>query len=104
MKKILLSILILVLITACTIQEKPTTLPGNKETPINDAECQTNDDCTTGGCSGIVCQSKDTEPVFSTCEYSPSYDCYKTIDCGCIQGKCQWQKTEDFNTCVKNSK
>ena len=63
-------------------------------------ECENDSDCVKGGCSGTVCQSKDTPPVFTTCEYMLEYDCYKDISCGCSDGKCEWDKTEDFDDCV----
>jgi eight-cysteine-cluster-containing protein len=53
--------------------------------------CQSDADCVTGGCSGQVCQSKDEEPVITTCEYRECYDenAYG-VGCGCVAGKCQW--------------
>lgn len=65
------------------------------------AECSNADDCVRGGCSGTVCQAKTAEPTFTTCEYEPQFECYTMIECGCVQGQCQWQKTEEFNSCVK---
>ncbi|MBI2139334.1 eight-cysteine-cluster domain-containing protein [Candidatus Woesearchaeota archaeon] len=64
------------------------------------AECSQAQDCTTGGCSGNLCVSKKAGPVFSTCEYLPEYECYSMITCGCVQGKCGWEETEDFKSCV----
>lgn len=67
-------------------------------------ECTTDDDCVIGGCSGTICQSKNAEPIFTTCEYLPEYGCYKEIKCGCIDGKCQWDKTEQFDNCVEEAR
>jgi eight-cysteine-cluster-containing protein len=54
--------------------------------------CSSDEDCLAGGCSGQVCQSKDEEPVITTCEYR---DCYNAqaydLTCGCLNKKCQWQ-------------
>jgi len=54
--------------------------------------CTSDADCTSGGCSGQVCQSKSEEPVITTCEYK---DCYNAdasgVECGCLAGKCQWK-------------
>ena len=60
-------------------------------------ECTTDADCVKGGCSGTICQSKDAEPIFTTCEYLPEYECYKQIKCGCIDSKCQWSKITEFD-------
>jgi len=56
-------------------------------------DCLTNEDCQVGGCSGQVCQSKNEEPVISTCEYRPCYnaDQYQ-LGCLCFNSQCQWQK------------
>lgn len=67
-------------------------------------ECTTNNDCTTGGCSGTICQSRDSEPIFTTCEYKQEYACYKEINCGCIDGKCQWDKNAGFDSCVEGAR
>lgn len=72
--------------------------------PASVKECITDDDCVTGGCSGTVCQSKDAEPIFTTCEYLPEYACYKEINCGCVEGRCEWEKTSDFDRCVKEKR
>jgi len=72
--------------------------------PATVKECITDDDCVTGGCSGTICQSKDAEPIFTTCEFLPEYACYKKINCKCIDNKCQWGETEEFNKCVEEAR
>jgi len=67
-------------------------------------ECTTDADCVKGGCSGTICQSKDAEPIFTTCEYLPEYECYKQIKCGCIDSKCQWGKTAEFDDCLEKAR
>lgn len=64
--------------------------------------CAEDSDCVTGGCSGTICQHKDTEPIMTTCEFKPEYACYKQIKCGCIDGKCVWDKTAEFDDCVED--
>jgi eight-cysteine-cluster-containing protein len=56
------------------------------------AECITNDECTTGGCSSQICQGTNEEPLISTCEYKECYD-PKTyeVNCQCNENKCQWK-------------
>jgi len=74
-----------------------------EQLPIETKECVSDSDCIIGGCSGTVCQPKNAEPVFTTCEYSPAYDCYKQISCKCIENKCQWDKTEKFEECISTA-
>jgi len=55
------------------------------------SQCNRDSDCKTGGCSAQICQSKDEEPIASTCEYR---DCYNAKafnqSCKCIEESCQW--------------
>lgn len=67
---------------------------------IGEKECIVDSGCITGGCSGTICQSKNAEPIFTTCEYLPEYACYKQISCKCIENKCRWEKTAEFEECV----
>jgi len=55
--------------------------------------CETDADCIKGGCSEQVCQSKNEEPIATTCEYRNCYNPvpYKT-NCLCIENKCKWSK------------
>jgi eight-cysteine-cluster-containing protein len=53
--------------------------------------CKTDFDCTTGGCSGQVCESVHENPAITTCEYNECYDAKAYgARCGCVQGLCQW--------------
>ena len=96
-KKILIISLLAVslFLAACEIKA-----PVEDKTPPAEIECQTDDECIAGGCSGTVCQSKDAEPVFTTCEWREEYACYKQTSCSCINGKCQWEETEEFQDCL----
>lgn len=67
------------------------------------SECKVDGDCVKSGCSGTVCQSKDAEKMYSTCEWKSEYACYKQIACGCSNGYCQWDKDASFEKCVKES-
>ncbi len=53
--------------------------------------CVSSDDCTVGGCSSQVCQSKNEKPAITTCEYKDCYnpDAYN-LSCQCISNKCEW--------------
>ncbi len=61
--------------------------------------CQTDDDCQVGGCSGELCYKKGLE-IASICLWKPEYECLKKIGCKCVDNKCQWQKTSDFDECM----
>lgn len=55
--------------------------------------CQTDDDCTFGGCNAEICQSKDEEGIVSVClvpdKPTPQQLGY---DCRCVTNKCQWTR------------
>jgi eight-cysteine-cluster-containing protein len=54
--------------------------------------CETDDDCLAGGCSGQVCQSKNEEPVVTTCEWRECYDAEAYgVNCRCVSNRCQWR-------------
>lgn len=54
-------------------------------------KCSLSSDCTIGGCSGQVCQSKSEKPVDTTCEWKDCFDAGAYgIGCGCLGGECQW--------------
>lgn len=55
--------------------------------------CSSNSNCTVGGCSGQVCQSKSEEPLITTCEFRDCYDeSLYDLKCKCIKNKCHWSK------------
>lgn len=66
--------------------------------------CAEDSDCVTGGCSGTICQHKDSEPIMTTCEFKPEYTCYKQIGCKCISNGCVWDKTAEFDDCVEEAR
>ena len=67
--------------------------------------CTTNDDCTTAGCSGEICTTKENaKNVVTACVYREWYDCLKYTSCVCIQGKCQWNETMEFVKCMEKFK
>jgi len=70
---------------------------------INETECTSDSECTIGGCSGEVCTTKDkAKDLVTTCIYLPEYDCLKQTVCKCIDGKCQWEETQEYKDCMKN--
>ncbi|MDA1196434.1 MAG: eight-cysteine-cluster domain-containing protein [Nanoarchaeota archaeon] len=81
----------LVILAACQSQEQPDP----------NAECQTDEDCMTSGCSSTLCQKANDNPTYTTCEWQEQYACYRQISCGCNQGSCNWQETQEFQACLK---
>lgn len=55
--------------------------------------CQTDDNCTTGGCNNEICQSENEEPFVSICRAqdkpTPGQIGYQ---CRCVENQCQWAK------------
>ncbi len=67
------------------------------------AECSGDLDCAAGGCSGQVCTTAEKAPsIITTCEYLPEYVCLKQTGCGCVSGKCEWKRTQEYLDCMKN--
>ncbi len=66
-------------------------------------ECSADADCGTGGCSGQICGQKDkAQGIITTCVYLREYDCLKKTACGCVSGKCEWKKTQEYLDCMKS--
>ncbi len=92
---LIISIILIVLISGCIQQDQDI----EQKTKIK--ECNIDFDCIIGGCSGQVCSPKSDGPIVTTCEWKEEYACYKLTTCSCINGKCQWKETEEFNRCLK---
>lgn len=89
MKKILLLVLVLFLIS-CAAKEKQI------ETPKT-VECASDSDCSTGGCSGQICGAKEKiKDIVTTCEYSEEYKRLRLAECRCIDNKCQWEENKEY--------
>ena len=70
---------------------------------LNDSECTIDADCIRGGCNGESCQANaDESPFLSVCQWKDQYDCLEIISCGCIEGKCKWETTDEYWKCVEN--
>lgn len=69
-----------------------------------DAECSSDSDCRTGGCSGQLCEPKSREPMVTTCEFLPEYGCYDDIECGCVDGACSWKEDAAFKDCIEEAR
>ncbi len=56
-------------------------------------KCFTDLDCTKGGCSGEVCQSKDEESIITSCVFRECYNAETFgMQCKCVNEQCQWYK------------
>lgn len=74
-----------------------------KGNAVQSPECSNDSDCGTGGCSGQVCTTEGNAPsIITTCEYLPEYGCLKQTNCGCVSGKCEWKKTQEYLNCMKS--
>ena len=91
MKRILLGcIFTLLMLSACTQQENPSETEPFCGISSNES-CSSDEDCTTAGCSGQICQSSQAEERITTCEYKECYDEQKyALSCQCKEDTCQW--------------
>ena len=89
---------ILLFVVAAVILWFATIYPAGTE-----RECITDSDCATGGCSGEICGPREeVEGIMSACIFRPEYECLKYTSCKCIQGKCQWEITKEYEECLEN--
>ncbi len=98
-------IIFLVLLTFIIIVLIVVRFSGQESSIVNTntvTECQLDDDCTAGGCSGEICHSLGEEPVFSTCLWQDEYTCYQLTNCGCVNSQCQWENNAAFQACLKD--
>jgi eight-cysteine-cluster-containing protein len=93
MKKLIYTILVLLMFLIMGCEEEL------KETITNE-ECQKDSDCKITGCNGEICSK---EQLMSICIYKPEFECYKLINCKCTDGKCGWEKTDEFNECLRKN-
>jgi eight-cysteine-cluster-containing protein len=64
-------------------------------------ECAVDVDCSTGGCSNQLCGKKgEIENIVTTCEWKEEYDCLRLTQCNCIENKCQWEQTKEYQDCL----
>lgn len=69
-------------------------------------ECESSAECVTAGCSGTICQHQDAEDFATTCEWQEEYACYQDDDvtsCGCFEGSCGWDQTDELDQCLQGS-
>lgn len=69
--------------------------------------CKTNDDCATAGCSGELCKNRIENvpsPDVSICVYRDWYKCLVMTSCECINNQCQWEKNQEYTSCLEEYK
>lgn len=94
MKKIIIILLVLTtVLSGC----------GTDNQQIGRSECQTDSDCVRGGCSGTICHATSQESMATTCEWKEEYGCFQKVNCGCVEGKCNWDDNNALTECI-NSK
>jgi len=89
MRKILILILGLILISGCVENQVK---PEEKFCGSSSyGSCNIDSDCRAGGCSGQLCRSNSEDPMVTICDYKECYDASKyNLECGCVDSKCQW--------------
>lgn len=87
----------------CSVSPRDSDLEcANNKCQLRQAECSSDSECSTAGCSGQICTTKEkANDIITTCEYKAEYDCYKLTSCGCANGKCNWVVTQDFSKCLE---
>lgn len=103
-KKLFITINILALLTFVILVMIIVRFSGQEPSNINvnpSAECNYDEDCVQGGCSGEICHPLSETPVVSTCIWQDEYACYAYSNCLCVEGECQWQETAPFLKCLK---
>ncbi len=89
--------------TPCDVPDRwETSSDGCPAADVEAPECQSHDDCTTGGCSGELCGHVDDAPLASDCVWFDEYVCYDDdyTTCGCFEGTCGWEQTDEFAQCI----
>ena len=106
MKKTFAILILAIFLTAgCVSKDIHPAKLGPKEEISEEKECEVDSDCKIGGCNGEICAKAEfTEEIASICVFKPEFACYKLIDCKCINGRCAWDKTEEFLKCFSEKK
>jgi len=88
-KKILILILGLILISGCVENQPEEKFCGSSSY----GPCNIDSDCRAGGCSSQVCRSKSEDAMITICDYRECYDASKyNLECKCVDNGCQWAK------------
>ncbi|MBS3132551.1 eight-cysteine-cluster domain-containing protein [Candidatus Woesearchaeota archaeon] len=104
MRFFLLIILVVLLVVLATITAGCRSENGDDTPDVNsEAECNSDGDCATAGCSGQLCvKAEDAAGIITTCEYKEEYRCLQLTSCGCNDGSCGWAQTDEYISCLKD--
>jgi eight-cysteine-cluster-containing protein len=100
-EKILIALILaaVAVVAGCTATEVDT---GNESSIAT--ECVTDSDCTVAGCSGQLCTTTEkAADTITTCEYREEFSCITKTNCGCVQGKCGWAETPEYEKCIESA-
>lgn len=85
-----------------------TSINTNTVANINTASsdyCGADDDCITAGCNGGICMRQGgSVPGISACVAREWHKCLAKTSCGCINNQCQWEKNEEYTSCLAEYK
>ncbi len=78
-------------------------IPEEPGQSAKEADCSSDSDCGTGGCSGQVCATAErARDIITTCEMKPEYECLSLTSCSCVEGKCIWKENDEFLSCMED--
>jgi eight-cysteine-cluster-containing protein len=88
---------VIIVLAAFSLMSQPTIAPAEDNGTILTSRCDSDSECFVGGCSSEIC-STDPNAV-SACIFKPEFECYRLTTCGCVENRCQWEQTPEFDTC-----
>jgi len=62
-------------------------------------ECARDEDCIIAGNFNQTCAPRSSE--FKDDEWKPEYRCLEETTCSCIDGRCEWKLSEEYDTCMR---
>lgn len=89
MKRVIIVLVLVLFLASCTIQTA-------------EVECVKDADCSKAGCSSQLCTTKEKAiKTITTCEWKDEYECYKKVECGCVNNKCNWKDQNKLDKCLE---
>jgi len=66
--------------------------------------CSRDQDCLADPCVGDMCVNHDVAAAMEAkpCSKRPLSICYSKTSCDCIDGRCQWKQTPEYESCIGN--
>lgn len=91
--------------TGCEDTENQEEKNQNQEENDSEEQCQAHSECVVGGCNSELCYHEDDPAMGSTCAMEPEHACYQDesiTTCGCFEGACGWEDTEELQQCLED--